>query len=119
MLCLKKCFRKPNEFPQNFFFRELGEEGSYGIEKRYPLSLSKGPPLYRSCLSQSIWPLRLRSSLVLKTPRKAGQDGSMRRPLLNRIYNFIQQLLKLINCAGMNDSLQLQKEQTEAYLQMQ
>lgn len=33
----------------------------------------------------------------------------MRRALLNRIYNSIQQL-KLINCAGMNDSLQLQKE---------
>lgn len=33
----------------------------------------------------------------------------MRRALLHRIYNFIQEL-KLINCAGMNDSLKLQKE---------
>lgn len=56
---------------------------------------------------------------MLKTPRQAGDNGRFRRALLNRIYNFIQQL-KLINCAGMNDSLKLQKERkTAAYLEMQ
>lgn len=119
MLCLKKCFGKPNELPQNFFLENLVKRGVTEQKNNTHYNCPKSPSLYRSCLTQSIWPVRLRSSPVLKTPRQAGHDGSMRRPLLNRIFNFIQQLLKLINCAGMNDSLQLQKEQTAAYLQMQ
>lgn len=33
----KKMFWKTEWVTLEFFFRELGEEGSYGIEKQYPL----------------------------------------------------------------------------------